>query len=332
MEVIVRFDMRAPAFGTPAPELYETALEMARFADEHRADTVMLTEHHGSEDGYLPAPFVLAGAIAAVTKRVRIRIASVILPLHHPVEVAEQALVLDQISRGRAELVAALGYVPAEFGMYGRAFPERAALMDQALPVLSSALRGHPVVLEDGTSVPVTPRSVQQPRPRLVVAGGVRAAARRAARHGDSFYPLRPDPALVAEYRDECGRVGVQPGEVIDTTGPMVVYIGEDVEGAWNKAGPHLLHEMNAYGAWAAADGSMDGPYSAQKSLDAVRKSRMYAVATPDECHRIIAASQDRGRALVLHPLVGGLDPDFAWEGFRSFFTEVLPHVTRSGR
>jgi hypothetical protein len=58
-ETSVLFDMRAPGFGTAASMLYLAALEMAAFADEIGVDRIDLLEHHASEDGCLPAPFVL---------------------------------------------------------------------------------------------------------------------------------------------------------------------------------------------------------------------------------------------------------------------------------
>jgi len=111
--ILLRYDMRAPAFGAPAAALYAAALEQAAFADAHGFDAVQLSEHHGSEDGYLPAPLVLAAAIAGRTKGIRLEIAALILPLHEPLRVAEDVAVLDLASAGRVELVIGAGYVPA---------------------------------------------------------------------------------------------------------------------------------------------------------------------------------------------------------------------------
>ncbi len=87
----VSFDMRAPAFGTATADLYAAALEMAAYADDFGIDRIGLMEHHASEDGYLPTPFVLGGGIAARTRQCRMTLGAVILPLHDPVKIAEQA-------------------------------------------------------------------------------------------------------------------------------------------------------------------------------------------------------------------------------------------------
>ena len=121
----VMFDMRAPAFGTPTAELYAAALDMAAYADEAGAASVNLMEHHASEDGYLPQPFVMGGGVAARTKRCRISLGAVILPLHDPVKIAEQIAVLDLMSNGRLQVIFGAGYVAEEFAAFGVSLKDR---------------------------------------------------------------------------------------------------------------------------------------------------------------------------------------------------------------
>src|SRR2546429_8052573 len=116
----LRYDLRAPSFGAvPHAELYAACLEQCAWADGHGFDSVVLSEHHGVEDGYLPAPLVLAAAIAGRTQHIRISIAAVLVPLHDPVRLAEQLAVLDLASGSRTSLIAGLGYRPEEFAMAG---------------------------------------------------------------------------------------------------------------------------------------------------------------------------------------------------------------------
>jgi alkanesulfonate monooxygenase SsuD/methylene tetrahydromethanopterin reductase-like flavin-dependent oxidoreductase (luciferase family) len=95
IQINCAFDMRAPDWGTPTSELYPAAVQMAAFADKIGVDRIGLMEHHGSEDGYLPRPFTLAGGMVAVTKQIRFSLGAVILPLHDPVAVAEEIAILD---------------------------------------------------------------------------------------------------------------------------------------------------------------------------------------------------------------------------------------------
>ena len=97
---VMRFDMRAPAFGAPTTELYPTALEMAAWAESRGGLMAVICEHHTMADGYLPSPVVLATAMAARTSTLPIMVAVVVLPLYEPVRLAEDIVVLDIISGG----------------------------------------------------------------------------------------------------------------------------------------------------------------------------------------------------------------------------------------
>jgi alkanesulfonate monooxygenase SsuD/methylene tetrahydromethanopterin reductase-like flavin-dependent oxidoreductase (luciferase family) len=332
VETVIRFDMRAPKFGASTPRLYNTALEMAEYADRQGVDVLMLCEHHGSEDGYLPAPEVLAGGIAARTSQARIRIGAVVLPLHHPIAVAEQAAVLDQMSNGRAEIVAAAGYVPSEFAMFGRTLHDRARLLEEYLPILAQAMTGEPVTV-DGHTFTVTPEPVQRPRPPLFIAGGVRATARRAALYGDGFYSLTDDPALFDCYREVCEAEGKPVGPMITAVGPLFVHIAEDPEKAWSVIGKHALHEMNAYGRWAAesSGGDLKSPYHEVADISAIRGAGLHQVLTVDECVDLLQKIEAENRSILLTPLMAGLDPDIAWPSLNLFFERVLPEFRSRG-
>ena len=117
---MMRFDMRAPDGGAPPAELYRAALEMAAWGEEHGCAAVAVSEHHASPDGYLPAPLVLAAAIAGRTQRLPVQVAALLLPLHDPIALAEQMAVLDLVSGGRVSYVLAVGYRPEEYAAFGR--------------------------------------------------------------------------------------------------------------------------------------------------------------------------------------------------------------------
>src|SRR5579885_2002489 len=118
--IALRYDLRAPAFAGVAHEtLYRTCLEQCAWADAHGLDLVVLSEHHGVDDGYLSTPVTLAAAIAGRTQRLRIQIAAVLVPLHDPVRLAEQLATVALVSGGRLGLVAGVGYRQEEFDMAG---------------------------------------------------------------------------------------------------------------------------------------------------------------------------------------------------------------------
>ena len=326
METIIRFDMRGPDFGTPMPELYREALAMAEYADAQGIDVILLTEHHGSDDGYCPAPTVLAGGMAARSKRARIRLSSVVLPLHDPVAVAEQALVLDQMSNGRVDLMVAAGYVPSEFAMFGRSLKQRARILDEAVPLLAAALAGEEISVADHR-FRVTPSSVQKPRPPLYVAGAVAATARRAARFADGFCPMTPDLELRELYRSECRALGREPGRILSVPMAVFVHVVDDPERAWEQVGPHALHDLNSYGRWAmeSADPSLKTPFAPVVDVAAAKAVGLYRVVTVDECVQLMNEHEALDQPIVLTPLLAGLDPELAWESLRLFFDQVMP-------
>ena len=85
----------------------------------HGLDLAWFTEHHFVDDGYLPSWIPVAGAMAARTKRIRFNTDICLLPFNHPVRLAEDLAVLDNLSNGRIELGCGMGYAPHEFRGFG---------------------------------------------------------------------------------------------------------------------------------------------------------------------------------------------------------------------
>jgi hypothetical protein len=86
-----------------------------------------------------------------------------------------------------------------------------------------------------------------------------------------------------------------------------------------------VLHEANAYGAWAAAAGANTG-YVQAADVDALRATGQYKVVTPDDLVASLQAQGDVGFALF-HPLMGGIPPALGWESLRLLEHEVLPRL-----
>jgi len=316
---LLHHDLRAPDFGTPRVRLYAEALAMTAWAEARGCPRVVLSEHHGVDDGYLPSPFVFGAAVAARTSTLRIMVSALVLTLHDPFAVAEDVAVLDTVSDGRVELTVVPGYVAEEFAMFGVDFAGRGTVFEEKLAAFLAALAGGPATYR-GRTATVTPPPVQRPRPFVIVGGG---APRRAARLGDAFLPAVPDEALGRAYVAECRRLGKGDGILLWPSGPMWVFVTDDPERSWAELGPHALHEANGYGRWAAAAPGAS-PYNEVATVGELRHSGRYAVVTPDECVAL-ARSLDPRSALQLKPLVGGLDPDLGWRSLELFADRVLP-------
>src|SRR6516225_11813454 len=178
----IRFDMRAPNWAGSAADLYAAAIDMCAWAETRGAVLAVLSEHHGTDDGHLPAPLMLASAIAARTRSLAILLAAVSLPLWDPIRLAEEMSVLDLISRGRVSYVFGVGHRSEEYDHFGADITTRGRVADEMLGVLGCLVRGEPVEYR-GRRVRVTPPCGSADGPLMMIAGGSRAAARRAATH-----------------------------------------------------------------------------------------------------------------------------------------------------
>lgn len=321
---IMRFDLRAPSFGAPATDLYATAPEMAAWAETRGAVSVVVSEHHCMDDGYVPAPLLIASAIAARTTTVPIMTAALVLPLHDPVRLAEELVVLDILSRGRASHILAVGYREVEFEHLGVDFHRRGRITDAHLEVLLRARTGEPFA-HDGRRIHVTPAPFTPGGPTVYIGGGGPAAARRAARHGLGLFAQGGGRELAELYRAECRANGFEPGFCLVPRPdmPTTVFVADDVDAAWEELGPHILHDVHTYAAAnpaAAETASM----SAAKTLDELRAEQgSHRVMSINEAVAFIRA----GNVLQLNPLIGGLDPTVAWRYLRTVTDDVIPRL-----
>jgi natural product biosynthesis luciferase-like monooxygenase protein len=177
----VYFFSAGPPPGSAGPAAgqgrYDVLLDAARAADTGGLDHIWLPERHFQPfGGDHPNPSVLAAAVAMVTRRVRIRAGSVVLPLHHPARVAEEWAVVDNLSGGRVELSAATGWHPADFAFAPEHFPDRAAVTQRHLHQVDALWRGELVdfPVPGGRSQPIQtfPRPVQRALPWWITAAG----------------------------------------------------------------------------------------------------------------------------------------------------------------
>ncbi|OSC38750.1 LLM class flavin-dependent oxidoreductase [Mycobacterium decipiens] len=322
----VCFDMRAPKWATPSDELYSAALQMAAFADEIGVDFIGLMEHHGSEDGYLPQPFTLAGGMAAVTKNARILLCAVILPLHDPITIAEQIAVADLMSNGRINVVFGAGYVPFEFAMFGKSLKDRAKLMDLGIDIILRALKGEKFEF-DGRPVHVRPLPVQEPENILLVGGGVAAAAKRAARFDIGFLPMNGE--LVDVYLDECRTRNQLPRQYFRTGLPICIHLCEDPDIGWAAIEKQAVHVMTEYAKWAAQEGDAStSPFSGLIDPQILRQSGLFAVWTPDDLLERLPALPDRG-GFTFQPLLGGLSPAEGWKSLQ-LLKDTMPRLKKA--
>lgn len=321
---LLRFDMRAPAFGASTSELYAAALDMAAFVEDRGALMAVVCEHHTMDDGYLPSPLVLATAMAARTSTLSIMTAVIVLPLYEPVRLAEDLVVLDIISGGRVSHVLAVGYRPEEYEHHGVDFHRRGRIADAHLALLVRAKAGEPFEHE-GRRIHVTPAPITPGGPRLAWGGGSVPAAERAGRFGLDFFAQGGDPGLADVYAAAARAHGHEPGfcMIPSTESATTVFVAHDVDRAWEELGPHLLHDVLSYAALNEGN-THTASLSTARTVEELRaEDRTHRVISVDEAVATIRS----GVPLALQPLVGGLPPELAWRYLRTVTDEVMPRV-----
>ncbi|MFD8865943.1 amino acid adenylation domain-containing protein [Streptomyces sp. NPDC059590] len=165
---------------------YALIMAAAEFADRHGFHALWFPERHFNSFGALfPNPSVLAAALAGRTSRIRLHAGSVVLPLHHPVRVAEEWSVVDNISGGRAGLCLASGWHATDFALAPQHFGRHREVMYEQLATLRQLWSGRPLAMTAGDGEPVEirlhPRPLQERLPLYVAVVGNPDSYRRAA-------------------------------------------------------------------------------------------------------------------------------------------------------
>jgi natural product biosynthesis luciferase-like monooxygenase protein len=168
---------------------YRLLLEGARFADENGFSAIWTPERHFHAFGGLyPNPAISSAALAGITKNVKLRAGSSVVPLHHPVRVAEDWALVDNLSNGRAGIAIASGWQPNDFVVRPEAFADRKDRMIEAVQTLRKLWRGETMSFpgHDGKPVEIEihPKPMQANLPLWLTAAGNPETFAAAARLG----------------------------------------------------------------------------------------------------------------------------------------------------
>ena len=241
-------------------EIIREQMDLMRAAEELGFDSVWPAEHHFTEYGYCASPGLSLAAIAAETKRIRLGTGVVVLPLNHPLRVAEDYAFLDHLSDGRIDLGVGRGYQPLEFQRYGVDQTTTRSQFDEALKILLQAWDEGRVDFE-GThynfrDVPIRPRPVQSPHPPIWMAALSPETFEIAGRYGlnllfGSVFGFSPDMAAQrwADYYRGLAAGGHSP-EGRSAGCLTMVYVADSMEQARNEFRDPVLwyyHTISKY-------------------------------------------------------------------------------------
>lgn len=312
---------------------YERIYEMCQEAEELGFDFATFTHHRFSPDRpHISSPFVLMSAIAARTKRLKLITTIFILPLYHPLDVAEAVASLDQVSGGRVVLGVGAGYRKYEADALQLPYAQRVARMTESIAVLRRAWAPEPATF-NGThfafeGVDVVPKPVQPGGPPIWIGAMEPKPIARAASIADGWIApsLQPLPVLqerAARYRE----LAVDgPGSTICLE--RDVAIGTDstrARTAWVRRNRAYIEHFRDHGAPVLPG---EGQTSAEQIGDGLAVS-----GTPEECITELERYRDLLGCEYLSTMNLGTGPgygnagNYAYErkALRLFGTDVLP-------
>jgi probable F420-dependent oxidoreductase len=181
-----------------------------------------------------PEPLISLALFAGLTERIELATGVLVLPQRNPILLAKQVATLDALARGRVRLGIGVGWLREEFEALGAPFEDRGARTDEYIDAMRSLwtqaaprYRGKHIRL-DGT-FELQPRPAWPGGVAVIIGGHSMAAARRAARRGDGFFPVTVDPETLAPLyeavRNEAGNVG-RSTDAIELLGPTTTLPG----------------------------------------------------------------------------------------------------------
>lgn len=156
-------------------QLYRLYVEGAKFADRNGFAAVWTPERHFTKvAAAFPNPSVLSSALAMVTERIQLRAGSVVMPLHHPLRVAEEWSVVDHLSKGRVGVAFASGWVPEDFVLAPDHYADRYQVMLDGVAQVRELWRGGSLAAKNGAGhtshVHLQPKPVQPELPVWLTA------------------------------------------------------------------------------------------------------------------------------------------------------------------
>jgi alkanesulfonate monooxygenase SsuD/methylene tetrahydromethanopterin reductase-like flavin-dependent oxidoreductase (luciferase family) len=253
-------------------------------------------EHHGADDGYLPAPNLALAAMAARTSTIRLGAAIAIAPLHDPVRFAEECAVLDILSDGRLETALGIGYRRCEYAMQGKEFRQRGSMFDEFLQIVC-ALWAAETVNFTGRHYTVTDARIMPPPPRgripLCIGGFSERALQRAARYADGYFG---NEEVCDLYIEQLTSQGKDPNAATIRIPGLFLTVAEDPEKAMDELAPYYHHVYSTYGAWMNEDMAIGMETAATTPLDLeeFKRSGQLQILTPEHAVDYFRAMRQR--------------------------------------
>lgn len=303
---------------------FDALFEQAALMEEVGYDVAAVGERHFYEDGFYE-PFTLLAALGARTDALTLMSNILILPVYHPIHLAERVTALDHLSNGRTEWGVSLGYRTSELVNFGVEMDGRVSRFLESISVAKRLLEGERFdhdgdhfQFDDGF---VRPQPVQDPRPRFWGGGNADVAIKRAAYRCDGFTAAVTEPEQLREdverYYDAIKEAGKDPADA-DVTVMIDGFVGETTDEARNALEPYMLDLHEKYIRWGNPE------FDRRPVWDDVEDQVM--VGTPAEVAQKVELYRDIGvDNLIFRTQFPGMDQELSLKSIRRFGEDVLP-------
>ena len=330
--------MQSPS-ARSSEEIYARGIEQAQAAESLGFRNAWLGEHHFSTYGYLSRPLQFASYIAAKTTKLRVGTAVIVVPLHHPLLIAEEIAMLDLLSGGRADVGLGRGYQRYEFERLGLQLDTDGGRWNESLDIILKAFEGKPFSYEGKLfNIPETsifPKPVQKPRPPIWITAQSQYSIEAAARRGLNV--LTGGFGVAVERLAEFGQffnnvVGDTPSSKRPLVGVQrAVYVTKDPadareaveEARWNMR--VTLSLRNNYERVENGH-AIPVPGKTEPTLDELLE-RYLIIGTPETCIRQIRRVQEVVGISHFNCSfwIGDLDQKRVLKSMELFSREVMP-------
>ncbi len=248
---------------------YELFVEGAKFADQHNFKAVWIPERHfHAFGGIYPNPSVLGAALAMVTKNIRIRAGSVVLPLHNPIRVTEEWSVVDNLSQGRVDLAFAMGWNPNDFVLSPDTYSDRHQFLFDNIKTVQELWQGKSISRQNGigkeTQIKIYPLPKQPQLDVWITCSGSPERFQEAGSCGANiltallFQSVEELAEKIAIYREARAKHGYDP-ETGHVTLMLHTFVGEEISQVRQKVRePFLAYLQSSVNLWRQSSKNLD--------------------------------------------------------------------------
>ena len=339
-----------PCTGTQSPvQRYRDTIEQAVHAESLGFESIWPVEQHFNPQlSIMPAPLLLLTAVAERTTTLRLGIAIVLLPLSHPLRVAEEIAVLDVISNGRVEFGIGRGSIPTHFSGFGIDQTESRGRMMEALDMIRQAWTSERVSFHGQfysvDDIAVVPKPVQQPHPPIRAAANSLDTFELMGRLGYPIFvasqvnPYAKMRELIPVYHQARAAAGHAEAraEDISLLGPL--YVGNSQGQIREELEPSIRRFLQSVSSIYSSQGQDLGPESSRikEVLERVRRMTYDKVAevmgifeTPQACVERLQALREEfgmGRMICWFNPGGTVPHSQVLRSMELFAAKVMPH------